>query len=462
VSTESNLKVLDTISGSTGRRSPGVGPAGATDGMPRSPSLVPELPRTPDIPAERGPGAWERHRARLKAAGGQAQLHLEKMASTLRPAPQPVEEDPSDVAARNAKAALMSMSDAMDGGSYSEWGTFDMSELAAPPAQLSPQARVARCESTMPPVPFRSHLPVDSTGTRPVSAGRHSPTHTSVVPSVHERLASQSLSRGEYPSDVARRRRRSHEARSSVSKSTGRNDPVLAWGYSPNRRGGRVSPAGSSASSISHGPSSPGATECDRRSPPPEPMDERARMAVFAGDEALAMGRHDAAIAKFEDALSYCVPHSAGFLKLQQRLLHATRVQSEVRRVVADWVRTHERPSSTSPVSGTLDADRRSALLQRRMEAATSPLFSGPASGLVQPVVQHGSPIATQKIYRPRAQRKTMAHRGSPFEVPKKDTSRTKEIPAHSRDNAFPARMPGAVASRTAMRRPQRAALKSR
>ncbi len=392
---------------------------------------------------ERGPGAWERHRARLKAAGGQAQLHLEKMAST-RLAPQPAEEDPSEVAARKAQAALMSMSDAMDAGTFGEWRAFDMRETVTLPARV---------------------------GTRPVSAEGHSPTHTHFVASVHERLAAQPLSRGEHSSDMTRRRHKD-EARSSVSRSAGRNDPVLAWGYSPNRRSGRLSPAGSSASSISAGPSSPGATEIDCRTPPPDAMDERVRMALFAGDEALALGRHDAAIAKFEDALSYCAPHSSSFMKLQQRLRHAIRVQGEVQRVVADWLRAHERPvtrSANTPANGTsvsqgdsiLDASRRSALLQRRMEAAASPTF-GSASGLVRPAVHHGSPIATQKIYRPHAQRKVMGTRGSPFEVPKKDKAAAKEIPAHCRDKAFPARTPGAVASRTAMRRPQRAALISR
>ena len=441
--------------------------------MPRS--LVPELPRVMDM---QGPSAWERHRARLRSAGG-----LYGYLAATRPSAQPAEED---AAARNAKAALMSMSDAM-GGDDDDWGAVGMSELVAgaPPAlSPPPPAGPTRCTSTP---PDWSEFPAESAGVRPVTEGGQSPTRTAsrhegsaVVPSVHERLAAQPLLRGERASDVERRRRLG-EARLSTSRSGGRHDPVLAWGYSPSRRSGPSSPAGSSASSMSSGPSSPGATEWEpgggrsgsgggRSSPLLAALDERVRMAIFAGDEALAQGRYDAAIAKFEDALGYCAPHTASFKKLQQRLLHARRVQSEVRRVVADWLRTHEcvvARNTNSPVvctsfsdDDTVEAGRRSALLQRRMEAAASTQFSaGPARGCVRPVVRHGSPM--HKVSRPHEQRKgvNMGDCGSPFEVPNKAAA---ETPPRRRDGAFPARLPGAVVSRSAARRPQRAALKSR
>lgn len=461
--------------------------------MPRlvlSPSLqttlLTELPRTPDVPLDRGPGAWERHKARLKAAGGQAGpfvARLQKAKLAARPVPV---EDPGDAAARTAKAALMNMSDAMDDtdrvdkGEWGEWGD-ETENLSGASATLSPPAERSQGVPSEVPVAVWANSHTEFGGARSRSDDAQSPTSKArpredrgfiAVPSVHERLASQPLSRGIHGCE----RRRRDEPRVNVSKSAGRNDPVLAWGYSPAGRSGRISPAGSSASSISSGPSSPRATERERgatKSPPPEPFDERVNMYLFAGDEALAQGRHDTAIAKFEDALSYCLPQTASFRKLQQRLLHARRVQSEVRRVVADWLQTRERPITrnvSSPVVGTgfvhaensVDSVRQSDLLRKRLgSAASSPVNAGAAGGFIQPVVQRGSAI-TQNVHQPRARSKAFGSRGSPFEVPKKGKVAKEKIPVYCRDKAFPARMPGAVAARSTMHRPARATLNTR
>jgi hypothetical protein len=234
-------------------------------------------------------------------------------------------------------------------------------------------------------------------------------------------------------------------------------DPVLAWGY-PGKSGTRgASPTGSSSSSMSSGPSSPSDSEQGgvggfeggayhthgdgRSSPPTFAVDALALVAQ--GDEALAMGRHEMAIAHFEDGLSYCAPRSAAFAKLQSRLVQAQRVQAEVRRVVGDWLKTQEHyqrsthamasagsrsspwptsplfhdasyscrgghPNHTSGSSGSgsgsggstngAEASRggaaRTALMQRRMEAATTSVFAQ------RPAPRRGSPTRSPQPLR--------------------------------------------------------------
>jgi hypothetical protein len=465
------------------------------------PTLLAQLPRVPDIPVERGRGAWARHRAKLIASGGQAGFHLAALVAT-RPSPPLPAEDADESAARHAKAALMSMSEALtdcadddsdDGAVGSGWGPLQFDDGGVVGAAFT-QVQRSKGACTADEVPVTAW---SSTGQGPTpddpqraqspsKAKRHGGEEDAAVAgSVHDRLAALPLPRGGDASP-ARRSRAGRRGSAGTPARSGRMDPVLAWGYSPAKRSGVSSPAGSSTSSISSGPSSPGGTErergagsdSDRRSPSPDKYDERVTMALFAGDEALAVGRHDTAIAKFEEALGHCKPRSAGFLKLQQRLVHARRVQSEVRRVVGDWLKTQDRQcgiagatiavarSVSTPVMGTstahvehvMDGARRSALLQKRMEAAASSgvgagVFS---AGCIRPVARRGSPL--QKVYRTHSQRQTLESPVAPFGLPKKDKAAIREIPSHSRDKAFPARMPGAaVFSRTATRRPTHA-----
>ncbi len=63
--------------------------------------------------------------------------------------------------------------------------------------------------------------------------------------------------------------------------------------------------------------------------------DEIATKKLVEGNEALALGRHDAAIQVFEQALQICPGHAS----LASRLAHAKGVKREVNRVVGTWLR---------------------------------------------------------------------------------------------------------------------------
>jgi hypothetical protein len=63
--------------------------------------------------------------------------------------------------------------------------------------------------------------------------------------------------------------------------------------------------------------------------------DEFATQKLVEGNEALALGRHDAAIQVFEQALQVCPGHA----HLASRLAHAKAVKREVNRVVGTWLR---------------------------------------------------------------------------------------------------------------------------
>ena len=82
----------------------------------------------------------------------------------------------------------------------------------------------------------------------------------------------------------------------------------------------------------------------------PESAEDKAMSILADGNEALSVGRHDAAIELFEKSLEVCPGNAA----LAARLTHAIGVRREVKRVVGQWLRApgasgfasaHRRPS---------------------------------------------------------------------------------------------------------------------
>ena len=112
--------------------------------------------------------------------------------------------------------------------------------------------------------------------------------------------------------------------------------PVKQAHFSDGGAGGQ---RGSVASGARRMSASPAAVRVAARSDvarsPSHEMDAEATKALLAGNEALAVGRHDAAIQLFEDGVR---DHPENVL-LKARLSHARSVRKEVKRVVSGWLK---------------------------------------------------------------------------------------------------------------------------
>lgn len=305
---------------------------------------VAELPRTPDITVDNGSGAWARHRAKVLASGGEAGFHLAALAAA-RPLPSPhtPNESEEELTAKSAKESLMSMSESMPDLSNDTWSTMeepdDWSQAAMqqfPPAVCAAVPSSSSNEEEDDDVADADDVLVETlTEADPEHAQQRRQQRRSHSPPVHRgdenrmrrdaRDAREALS-GDTFARLAATPVRTHctddrwprsRAGARQERLVGRRlDPVLAWGYTPGKagtRGAPASPSGSSTSSMSSGPSSPSHSDRgasagaaagrgggggldqrdDGRSSLTKLYDERVAMALFAGDEALAMGRHD-------------------------------------------------------------------------------------------------------------------------------------------------------------------------
>ena len=117
--------------------------------------------------------------------------------------------------------------------------------------------------------------------------------------------------------------------------------PVKQAHFSDGGAGGQRGPVASGARRMSASPAAVRvAARSDVARSPSHEMDAEATKALLAGNEALAVGRHDAAIQLFEDGVR---DHPENVL-LKARLSHARSVRKEVKRVVSGWLK--KKPST--------------------------------------------------------------------------------------------------------------------